>query len=477
MNPYSLLTPLLTTVLLASTGLVVVDEVIEHGYTIPDISEKYWDYETQFLDEDDLDKFTGKWTGEYFPDQMTIEYEDGTIDYCGNASLNTYVSENNVRGTAIVTWNNIPDEGVVKAHYEMRGELDTNGDTNGTFGISFELSMVLNDPSAVYSLLSKGYSVMPNASFTGNFGNNTADILVSVDENGAEGCGGYMVLEKEELPSSDSIIQDIPGVDPYVGLLTGEPFESESNPDEETIETAIQVGTIGSVASARQISKLRSKPRPKEEVITEKNVEDLVEKEISSSDSIPDEVKDEDYDLNDEDNLSDDEDIYDDIDEEVKPKDESWLSKAGGWLLDKTEKIANWVSDKASGIGSLSASGVKKAGEIAEKGAEIAKERKKNRIKDTDNLEDISTDQMEDNWGYWRKKGVLASVVKLIKDNSSVSMGAAFGTLGGIMGGAAGAILSFKTGGVLAPKFVLGGMSAGGMIGSAIGSTLSSMFP
>ena len=196
----------------------------------------------------------------------TGEYEDGTIDYCGNASLNTYVSENNVRGTAIVTWNNIPDEGVVKAHYEMRGELDTNGDTNGTFGISFELSMVLNDPSAGYSLLSKGYSVMPNASFTGNFGNNTADILVSVDENGAEGCGGYMVLEKEELPSSDSIIQNVPGVDPYVGLLTGEPFESESNPDEETTETVIQVGTIGSVASARQLSKVRSKPRPEKDI-------------------------------------------------------------------------------------------------------------------------------------------------------------------------------------------------------------------
>ena len=404
MNAYSVLTPMITAVLLASTGLVVVDEAIEHGYTIPEISERYWDYETQFLDEDDLDKYTGKWTGEYFPDQMTIEYEDGEVDYCGNASFNTYVSEGNVKGTAIVTWNNIPDEGVVKAHYEMRGELDTNGNTNGTFGISFELSMVLNDPSTVYNLLSKGYSVMPNASFTGNFGNNTADILVSVDENGAEGCGGYMVLEKEDLPSSDSIIQNIPGVDPYVGLLTGEPFESESNPDEETTETVIQVGTIGSVASARQISKLRSKPRPKEEIVTQKNVEETVEKEILSSDSIPDEINDVDYDLNDEDSLGDEEDVFDDIEKNIKPKEDPWFSKMGDWLLDKTEKIADWVSDKAPGIGSVGASGVKKAGKIAEKGAEIAQERAKNRIKDSQNLEDISTDQMEDNWGYWRKK-------------------------------------------------------------------------
>ena len=52
MNPYSILTPVMTAVLLASTGLVVVDEAIEHGYTIPDISEKYWDYETFRLHEE-----------------------------------------------------------------------------------------------------------------------------------------------------------------------------------------------------------------------------------------------------------------------------------------------------------------------------------------------------------------------------------------------------------------------------------------
>ena len=163
---------------------------------------------------------------------------------------------------------------------------------------------------------------------------------------------------------------------------------------------------------------------------------------------------------------------FDEIEKDVEPKEEPWFAKVGGWVLDKTEKIADWVSDKAPGIGSVGASGVKNAGKIAEKGAEIAEERAKSRIKDSQNLEDISTDQMEDNWGYWRKKGVLDSVVKLVKDNSPVSMGAAFGTLGGIVGGAAGLILS---GGTPSP-LVLGGISAGGMIGSAIGSTLNSIF-
>ena len=35
--------------------------------------------------------------------------------------------------------------------------------------------MMLNDPSTAFDLWSKGYAVMPNASFTGNFGNNTVD--------------------------------------------------------------------------------------------------------------------------------------------------------------------------------------------------------------------------------------------------------------------------------------------------------------
>ena len=455
MNPYSVLTPLLTTVLLASAGVVIVDEAIEHGYTIPDISEKYWDYETQFLDEDDLDKFTGKWTGEYFPDQMTIEYEDGTVDYCGNASFSTYVSENNVRGTAIVTWNNIPDEGVVKAHYEMRGELDTNGDTNGTFGISFELSMVLNDPSAVYSLLSKGYSVMPNASFTGNFGNNTADILVSVDENGAEGCGGYMVLEKEELPSSDSIIQNIPGVDPYVGLLTGEPFESESNPDEETTETVIQVGTIGSVASARQLSKIRSKPKPKKDIVNSKEIESIVKdevpasEEVSLSDLLPEDP--EAKDLSD-DNIPEFEEESDEfLDDDAKPEEKTWLDNVGTRFRDTVNTVRDFFVNIIPGTGSFSFGGAIEAGRNLKDAADF---RASEKYVENDSL------------GNFRRFGKE----KLKKmTGSNASMGAALGTLGGIMGGAFGLIL---TGGTLAP-LVIGCSFAGGIMGSAVSTIFS----
>ena len=469
MNPYSVLTPLLTTVLLASAGVVIVDEAIEHGYTIPDISEKYWDYETQFLDEDDLDKFTGKWTGEYFPDQMTIEYEDGTVDYCGNASFNTYVSENNVRGTAIVTWNNIPDEGVVKAHYEMRGELDTNGDTNGTFGISFELSMVLNDPSTVYSLLSKGYSVMPNASFTGNFGNNTADILVSVDENGAEGCGGYMVLEKEELPSSDSIIQNIPGVDPYVGLLTGEPFESESNPDEETTETVIQVGTIGSVASARQLCKVRSKPRPEKDIVNSKEIESIIKddvpasEEVSLSDLLPEDP--EAKDLSD-DNIPEleeesDESIDDDLleleeennellDDDVKPEEKTWLDKTGEWVRGTTKKVKDFFVNIIPGTGSVSSGGAIEAGRNLKDAADF---RASEKYVENDSLENFR--RMEE---------------KLKKmTGSNASMGAALGTLGSIVGAGVGLIL---TAGNLAP-LVIGCSFAGAIMGSAVSTIFS----
>ena len=449
---------MITAVLLASTGLVVVDEAIEHGYTIPEISERYWDYEMQFLDEKDLDKFTGKWTGEYFPDQMTIEYEDGTVDYCGNASFNTYVSENNVRGTAIVTWNNIPDEGVVKAHYEMRGELDTNGDTNGTFGISFELSMVLNDPSTVYSLLSKGYSVMPNASFTGNFGNNTADILVSVDENGAEGCGGYMVLEKEELPSSDSIIQNIPGVDPYVGLLTGEPFESESNPDEEAGETITQVGTITSVAGARQISKLRSKPRPGKELVNSKEIESIVKddvpasEEVSLSDLLPEEPEAKELsddnmpEFEEESNESIDDDLLEleeendeMLDDDVKPEEKTWLDNAGKWFRGTTTKVKDFFVNLIPGTGSVGVGGAIEAGSNLKKGVDFRS----------------SEDYVEnDSLGNVRRFGI-DNLMKMAGSKASMSatlggVGAVVGTaLGGPFGGIAGGVIGGVVGGFI----------------------------
>ncbi len=458
MNGYSVLTPMITAVLLASTGLVVVDEAIEHGYTIPEISERYWDYEMQFLDEKDLDKFTGKWTGEYFPDQMTIEYEDGTVDYCGNASFNTYVSENNVRGTAIVTWNNIPDEGVVKAHYEMRGELDTNGDTNGTFGISFELSMVLNDPSTVYSLLSKGYSVMPNASFTGNFGNNTADILVSVDENGAEGCGGYMVLEKEELPSSDSIIQNIPGVDPYVELLTGEPFESESNPDEEAGETITQVGTITSVAGARQISKLRSKPRPGKELVNSKEIESIVKddvpasEEVSLSDLLPEEPEAKELsddnmpEFEEESNESIDDDLLEleeendeMLDDDVKPEEKTWLDNAGKWFRGTTTKVKDFFVNLIPGTGSVGVGGAIEAGSNLKKGVDFRS----------------SEDYVEnDSLGNVRRFGI-DNLMKMAGSKASMSatlggVGAVVGTaLGGPFGGIAGGVIGGVVGGFI----------------------------
>ena len=463
MNAYSVLTPMITAVLLASTGLVVVDEAIEHGYTIPEISERYWDYEMQFLDERDLDNYTGKWSGEGYPNARVVEHEDGPPSYCGNFTTTIFISENNIKGSTVGIWDHLPDQGVLKMQYDMEGRINDDGVVNGTYEFSVELNLLINEPATIIDLINDGWTLGDegNMNFSGILNNKEGTV------SGAEGteCIFYANLVKEELSSSDSILQSIPGVDPYVGLLTGEPFESESNPDEETTETAIQVGTIGSVAGARQISKLRSKSKPREDLVTEKIVKDTVEKHISFPDIISEEVKDEDYNLGDE-------DILDEIEKDVEPKEEPWFAKVGGWVLDKTEKIADWVSDKAPGIGSVGASGVKNAGKIAEKGAEIAEERAKSRIKDSQNLEDISTDQMEDNWGYWRKKGVLDSVVKLVKDNSPVSMGAAFGTLGGIVGGAAGLILS---GGTPSP-LVLGGISAGGMIGSAIGSTLNSIF-
>ena len=274
MNPYSVLTPMITAVLLASTGLVVVDEAIEHGYTIPEISERYWDYEMQFLDEESLDNYTGKWSGEGYPNVRVIEHEDGTSTYCGNYTTTIFISENNIKGSTVGTFDHLPDQGVLKMQYDMEGRIDDKGVANGTYEFSVELNLLINEPATIIDLINDGWTLGDEGSmnFSGIFDDKEATV------SGAEEteCIFYANLVKEDLPSSDSIIQNIPGVDPYVGLLTGEPFESESNPDEETTETVIQVGTIGSVASARQLSKVRAKPRPEKDIANSKEIESIV---------------------------------------------------------------------------------------------------------------------------------------------------------------------------------------------------------
>jgi hypothetical protein len=467
MNPYSVLTPMITAVLLASTGIVVVDEAIEHGYTIPEISERYWDYEMQFLDEEDLDNYTGKWSGKGYPNFRVGEDEDGPI-YCGNFTTTIFISENRVKGSTVGIWDHLPDQGVLRIEYEMEGRIDSKGVANGTYELSYELSMLLNDPTTIIDLINDGWTIGDdgNMNFSGIF--DTKEATVSGAEETE--CIFYANLVKEELPSSDSIIQNIPGVDPYVGLLTGEPFESESNPDEETTETVIQVGTIGSVASARQLSKVRSKPRPEKDIVNSKEIESIVKddvpasEEVSLSELLPEEP--EAKDLSD-DNIPEleeesDESIGDDLleleeennellDDDVKPEEKTWLDKTGEWVRGTTKKVKDFFINIIPGTGSVSSGGAIEAGRNLKEAADF---RASEKYVENDSL------------GNFRRFGKE----KLKKmTGSNASMGAALGTLGSIVGGGVGLIL---TGGIPTP-LVLGCSVAGGMMFSAIGSIFS----
>ena len=462
---------MITAVLLASTGLVVVDEAIEHGYTIPEISERYWDYEMQFLDEKDLDNYTGKWSGEGYPNARVVEHEDGPPSYCGNFTTTIFISENNIKGSTVGIWDHLPDQGVLKMQYHTEGRIDDNGVVNGTYEFSVELNLLINEPATIIDLINDGWTLGDegNMNFSGILNNKEGNV------SGAEGteCIFYANLVKEELPSSDSTIQNIPGVDPYVGLLTGEPFESESNPDEETTETVIQVGTIGSVASARQLSKVRAKPRPEKDIANSKEIESIVKEdapaseEVSLSELLPEEP--EAKDLSD-DNIPELEEENEELldDEDVKPEEKTWLDKTGEWVRGTTKKVKDFFVNILPGTGSVGVGGAMEAGKNLKEGDDFAKKRSEYFDKENNSDDsDLKTKQM--NYGSLQNFKEFGKEKIKKMTGSNASMGAALGTLGSIVGGGIGLIL---TGGVPTP-LVLGCSAAGGMMGSAIGSIFS----
>ena len=456
MNPYSVLTPMITAVLLASTGLVVVDEAIEHGYTIPEISERYWDYEMQFLDEEGLDNYTGKWSGEGYPNVRVVEHEDGASTYCGNFTTSLFISENNVKGSSVFTWDHLPDQGVVKVEYEMEGRINDNGVVNGTFELSYELSMLLNDPASIIDLFSDGWTLDSDYvnNFSGVFDANEA--VVSGSEETV--CSYYVTLLKEELPSSDSIIQNIPGVNPYVELLTGEPFESESNPDEETTETVIQVGTIGSVASARQLCKVRSKPRPEKDIVNSKEIESIIKddvpasEEVSLSDLLP-EFEEESDEL---------------VDDDAKPEEKTWFDNVGTRFRDTVNTVRDFFVNIIPGTGSVSSGGAIEAGRNLGEAADFGKKRSKYFDKENKSDDsDLKTKKMNYSSVHNFEEFGKEKLKKMT--GSSASMGAALGTLGSIVGAGVGLIL---TAGTLAP-LVIGCSFAGAIMGSAVSTIFS----
>lgn len=459
MNSYSVLTPIITVVLFVSTGLVFVDEAIEHGSTTPEISERYWDYEMRFIDEESLDNYTGKWSGEGYPNARVVEHEDGASTYCGNFTTSLFISENNVKGSSVFTWDHLPDQGVVKLEYEMEGRINDNGVVNGTFELSYQLSMLLNDPTTIIDLFTDGWTLRSDyvTNFSGAF--NADDAVVSGSEETV--CSYYVSLLKEEIPSSDSIIQNIPGVDPYVGLLIGGPFESESNPDEEAGETITQVGTIIGVAGVRQISKLRSKPRSGKEPVDSKEIKSTAKNDLPASEESPlSDILPEEKEVK---GLSDDsipefgkenDELFD---EETKPEEKTWFDDAGKQFRKTVNTVGDFLVNLIPGTGSVGAGGALEAGKNLKEGADFAKKRseyfdEENQSDDSD----LETKEMNyDSLGNVRRFGID----KLTKmAGSKASMSATLGGVGAVVGTAIGGPFGGIVGGVI-----------GGVVGGFIG--------
>ena len=138
------------------------------------------------------------------------------------------------------------------------------------------------------------------------------------------------------------------------------------------------------------------------------------------------------------------------LDDDVKPEEKTWLDKTGEWVRGTTKKVKDFFVNIIPGTGSVSSGGAIEAGRNLKDAADF---RASEKYVENDSL------------GNFRR---MEEKLKKMT-GSNASMGAALGTLGGIMGGAFGLIL---TGGTLAP-LVIGCSFAGGIMGSAVSTIFS----
>ena len=84
--------------LIAATGVIALDESIEHGYTIPLVSDWYWDLESQLLDES-LGPYDGNWKGFAVPTDEYVEDSNGETIECGGGYVQIRVYGTKISGT------------------------------------------------------------------------------------------------------------------------------------------------------------------------------------------------------------------------------------------------------------------------------------------------------------------------------------------------------------------------------------------
>ena len=266
---------LATFLLITSSVLtIVIDESIEHGASIPVITDWYWDLEDALLDEP-----MGPWDGTYegiaIPEGeieeqegMTFAFQtlpNGDILACGGGEVKMRIYGERVSGTFF------DEDGW---GYQLTATINGTGhinngtasgfDNNGSWsGIHYSGNSWNADAygSWVDEYGCRGtWRVYSQANFTKctSMTNATTNSTV-VGTNETNSTVG--VNNQTNCASSDDDLSLLnnPLVKPIAKALMGEPFESEPDPSGENGETAGQVGIIAGAVGARALVKAKKK--------------------------------------------------------------------------------------------------------------------------------------------------------------------------------------------------------------------------
>ena len=265
---------LATFLLITSSVLtIVIDESIEHGASIPAITDWYWDLEDALLD-DPLGPWDGTYEGIGIPDGEIEEQDGMTFAFqilpngdtlaCGGGEIKMRIYGDKVSGTFF------DEDGW---GYQLTATI------NGTGHISNGTASGIGNNGSWYGIYSSGignadahgswvdeygcrgtWQVYSLASFTNCTSvSNATTNSTGVGTNETNSTIGATNQTNCSSSDDDLSLLTNPLVKPIAKALMGEPFESEPDPSGETGETVGQVGIIAGAVGARALVKAKKK--------------------------------------------------------------------------------------------------------------------------------------------------------------------------------------------------------------------------
>lgn len=259
--------------LIAATGVIALDESIEHGYTVPLVSDWYWDLEGQLIDEK-LGPYDGNWKGFAVPTNETVEDSNGETISCGGGYVQIRVYGTKISGTffdsnglgyqlsATLSDSNVTDGtatglengGTWQGMFE---DTIVNGDWQDNYGCigtwtAYPVSDMSQDVDEIHNATTSGNNTNQS---DGNQDNGTNQTSGQPNENETG------VTNNLESDDEDTSFLDNPIIKPIAQVVMGDPYESEPDPEGEFGETTKEIGIVAGIGTAWQVTRPR-KPKP-----------------------------------------------------------------------------------------------------------------------------------------------------------------------------------------------------------------------